>query len=879
MRRRSIVRLIFGVLVIVCGLALWYADAVWLPTRGKAWLTQRLAERLHAHVTLQTLGLHPLRGVVFKNLRITDPATPRNLHITSGRVLIAPWTLLRRTLVFRSHLLLADPAAMELTVSGRYGWSDQRWTTDIETKPFTIQQLESLLTQRLPPALRAGTAMLHVQATQDQPQHVQLVGRCEITDLLVEQTPYRARGAVHIEGTARRDAATMKNGVARWHWQLAVTPRGMTVEGLPRLPAITQIAGTAQLNDIDLAALHLTGTAGEAAVQVTGHIVNVRQPQANLTITVETPARFARSVAPHWPEDLQLDGAVRLVADVRGALSPLTAVQWQATGSLTNGTLTTARVSFPIEQLTARVRCDSTARRCTIEQCAGRAGQATVTLTGIVDLTDPFPATATVHLNTPLQQLAPWMPTPLRQLAWGGDAAVTAEVHGALLDPTPEILRADAEIHHGSVQPASPWPAIQQMAGHLAYDEEQLSTSDLRFTINETSYTITGTMQHLHPEDEPEVTLRLASTQLAANLDAHVEDHNLHVRLLEGRYRGSTFRVLGDLLNWPHPTANLYAESVLDLADVSLLPLPPSWRQMLATQEISGTASVTASYQGPLDAQWMTGRLGVKVTSPRCTVGKITVEQLVSDARVDEGRLTIPAAQAQYAGGTALVRLTADLQQPQPPFRLQFDATHIDLDQAMRSWITATPQPIAGALSTSWIIEGQGMHPAAWRGDGTVQAAGENLSTVPMFDRVLGGLGGVVADYLRLGQLRQVTFKQADGHFTIGDGQAVTRDLTFRSDTMGVVLDGHIGLDGGLDLIASPSVTLAVLQQSPLAEQMIAKPARQLDLLALGRVRISGTLQEPQFKSQLVPLRELLKQFLGERVQDVLREIGNMLRR
>ena len=833
MRWRHITLLCLACSFLIIGGLCWYADAVWLPTHGRLWLTRRLAEHCKADVTLQELGFHPLEGFILKELLLTDASTRRVLvRISSAHGMVNPWPLLaRQSLHVHATLRMEDPGPATITASGRYELHDGALAIDVTTQPLVIAQLGPGARRWLPPDVRAGTAIVHAHAERGSAQPFRLTGTADVTDALIEHAPYRVRGRAHLDGTAQRD------GVA-WHWQLAVQPTDAAIEGLPRLGTVTALAGTVQVRDFDVTAMDLTGLSHGIRAHVTGSITDARQPNANIVITAQGPVSAFHSLVPSWAAKARLDDGMPA-------------------------------------SLQAHVRCEQAQRRCIIDELTGTAQAMTITLQGAVGLDDPFPSTLTLTVTAPLAGLAPWLPPPFKTLAWTGSGTVTATLEGALreqLTPT----HAEADVRDGGVHLPAPLPSMQHMTGRLIFDDDTLSTPGLQLTVFDNTCTLTGTVEHVRLEDVPEISLHLASPRLTANLDAQLDEHDLHVHLLEGRYLGSTFRAIGDLLNLPHPTANLFVKSTLDLADLPTLPVPPGWKDFLTAHAASGTALIDATFQGPFDPSWSTGRLGLKISSPQCALGRVLLQDVTAEAHLEDGQLRVPAFAAGYAGGQLQGHGSLDVTTPTPAFNLQWTAAQINLAQALQPWHPA--QPIVGTLDTSWALTGEGQQWQRLRGTGTVRAEGENLGTVPVLNRILGGLGGIVADYLRMGQLRRVTFKQAEGRFTIADGRVTTQDLTFRGEAMGCTAEGGVDFNGQLDVLVIPSVMQAIAQQSPVLGQAAGKIS-QFDTLALGRVHIGGTLEEPQFTSKLAPADQLLQQLLPDQVRDVLHGLQDILRR
>ncbi|MBI3009648.1 MAG: hypothetical protein HYY57_01525 [Candidatus Omnitrophica bacterium] len=157
---------------------------------------------------------------------------------------------------------------------------------------------------------------------------------------------------------------------------------------------------------------------------------------------------------------------------------------------------------------------------------------------------------------------------------------------------------------------------------------------------------------------------------------------------------------------------------------------------------------------------------------------------------------------------------------------------------------------------------------STWIGEGWLNASGEELGDLPLLDRLFRGLFGVLADRIGLETLRRAQITQASVQWQLERERLHTEQLRLgglaASEPVAVYAKGSVGLDGTLDLIVEPELSERTVLEAPATSPLastILRAAGQLERLRrfLGRHRLTGTLNEPQYRFEFTT-QELFKQ-------------------
>lgn len=626
----------------------------------------------------------------------------------------------------------------------------------------------------------------------------------------------------------------------------------------------------------DLAALHSAGLGRERAeirrAMLTGEAELMWVPEQPLRITyhahlASVDARL-QALAIEAQGELDLDGnatydtAHRRWVDDAGtftiahgqALGPGLAMisDVTATGRVTHEQLTDLRVrgqwlgAYPAD-ITGRI--DSWAHPT-----------ADLTLTADIALDDRLYARlpslpALAHPQGHLAIVATWQ-GPVQQSeawpAWPVTAIVTLD-HGELSIP-------------GLAQP------LRTIAGTLRYAAETVTVDPLTFTHAGVPYS--GTAHITALSQEPHVVAQLQRPDVHCRLEAAVAEDRVSLTRCDATFHASRLTLMGDITRSPTPTLNLYAEGVLALADAARWP---TIAQVMRDWPFSGTVPFTLFLAGPLrNFAALEGGLKLSPTTVQLRETPVRVQRAAVQWRA--GRITLEALDADVATGSLSAQGEASLPLASGPCRGRLVLDRVDIAPMARSFWPESARPATGLLTARSEIDGARCEGSALHGTGAFHLSEGRLGSVPLFDKVLWGLLGNLADRLGYAELRRAEITQASGRWSLVDGKMQTDDTVviaqYAGSAIPIQLRGWIGLDQQVDLLVEPRLPPDLLQQAPNIPQAIRELARAAvtvsDLKQLvGRQRITGTLQQPVSRFEF-SFDELLRQLPFQGLQQLL---------
>ncbi|MDP3703774.1 MAG: hypothetical protein Q8R78_05245, partial [Candidatus Omnitrophota bacterium] len=187
------------------------------------------------------------------------------------------------------------------------------------------------------------------------------------------------------------------------------------------------------------------------------------------------------------------------------------------------------------------------------------------------------------------------------------------------------------------------------------------------------------------------------------------------------------------------------------------------------------------------------------------------------------------------------------------------------LAQVIPAWRSRS---VTGTASAHALMTGTWETRPTWRGEGWLNASGEQLGDLPLLDKVFRGLFGVLGERLGLDSLRRAQITQASLTWRLADQRFRTEDLRLGgvsgTEPVAIYARGSVGLDQTLDFVIEPELSEGTVLEAPTTSTLastILKAAGQLERLRrlIGRHRLVGTLKEPDYRFEVGP-QETMKQ-------------------
>ncbi|MBI5547569.1 MAG: AsmA family protein, partial [Deltaproteobacteria bacterium] len=274
--------------------------------------------------------------------------------------------------------------------------------------------------------------------------------------------------------------------------------------------------------------------------------------------------------------------------------------------------------------------------------------------------------------------------------------------------------------------------------------------------------------------------------------------------------------------------------------------------------DTSGT--IPASMRKSIASLGARGQLKVD----KLIVKKLSAQNVVADAQLQDGVVTLSRATADlYGGSLSATGTRLDLRQPLPLWELRGQLGGVNVGTAMQQ--VAGTSPLTGSFEGEIDLRGQG---AQWSqlqksmtGQGSFKVNDGALMTADLAQAISGPIGEALKIAGKSSALAQggsgasqsTPLRGLQGSFTVKNGQLVfSRPITARSTFGELSIAGSVGLDQQLDLQGTAQLSPQFLSQTT-----GFNPGRPI----AAPLSLTGPLDSPQVHVDSGAVaRELLKQ-------------------
>ncbi|WP_432821387.1 AsmA family protein [Trichloromonas sp.] len=227
---------------------------------------------------------------------------------------------------------------------------------------------------------------------------------------------------------------------------------------------------------------------------------------------------------------------------------------------------------------------------------------------------------------------------------------------------------------------------------------------------------------------------------------------------------------------------------------------------------------------------------------------------------------TIETMTGKVAGGTFSKTATIDLGKKGLAYNAKLNVTSVQADPIVRVFAPKAAGTIFGGLSLEADFDGKGTLPEALRkslsGKGALVLADGRLTG----SSLVQGL----ADFIRLDELRDLSFSQAKGSYTMKSGK-IQMNSDFAGKDVSMSPTGTIGLDGDLNLSLgarlSPALTAKLDRKGEVAQFFVDQQGwSELPL------KVGGTMFKPKFSFDASAVKSKVTEKAQSELQKKLEE-------
>ena len=239
------------------------------------------------------------------------------------------------------------------------------------------------------------------------------------------------------------------------------------------------------------------------------------------------------------------------------------------------------------------------------------------------------------------------------------------------------------------------------------------------------------------------------------------------------------------------------------------------------------------------------------IESPSCKISLIQIENLEISFRWDGKRVFLDYFKGEWGKGKIQIYgyffTTAS-----PTFDLSGKGRDVSLSQVFYT------DRFEGKLNLDFKLRGKIKDPSTINGEATLEIREGELGKIPYLLDIFS--------LIFTGKPTRIALTSAEGEFDIRHGYAYTQNLRLWGKGVSVLAKGYIGWNRKVDLLISFYFTRELLRFTPLTEIV----GLIIDNVgnALVRVRMTGTLNHPNYSILPLPV--------GEEIKDILEKLFNI---
>ncbi len=866
-RRIVMVGLVIGLVLVALSGAIGLWLTAWVPTKGKAWLEAQLEQRLPLDVRIGSMRYALTQGLLLHEVSATDPTTATTwFRAPRLKARIGLLTLLiQREVAFRMEGRLIAPCQTDMTVSGRYGLRSQQLLAELASSDIPVEQVIPELRQRLS-SLKAGRPRLALRLRWQPGTNPVFTGRLTGTALRVQHGPLQLTSDMIIEGTA----TPLPAGPAPWSLDLTTRLDRGTLHGLPLVKEASQLSGTIRLVNDTLQITVLRGTTLGSPWEVEGLMLPLAAPSLDLVIRTRLDLAAASAIVPDVAQRWEPRGEADVIAVCRGPLARWPEIEFMADVALRDSSVAIPTSPYRLEHLTGRLEYDHLTTHLTLNAVTGRVKESPVTLQGEARLVSPAQLNLTAETTADLALLNEVLPPEGLLQRVAGSVSLHVDIRGTSSHPTWD---GTARFTNTALRVRGIAQAIDGLSGTAHVTDQDISSPLVSFTMDGQPITMKGRITHLATAPHVSGEAQFPNGSLVVN--GTVYPDRIALESGELTVGESSLQAQGRVSRLPHQASQLMVTGTVDPAD--LLALPWIDLKYLEAWQLSGRAKLQLRVSGPLD-EWSSLSAQGILQANRLSIHGVPLETVSAELNKDGGMLSLRVTDARLAGGRGSGEFVITQQDEPNRFSLEADVIMADLGQLAAALPAWHERDIRGDVSAHASLGGVWNDRSNLHGQGWLYATGEQLGEIPLLDRVFRGVFGALADRLGLVTLRKAQVTKIGGQWRLAQARIVSDDLQLvglsGAEPVTIFVRGSVGLDETLDLTIEPKLSEQLFLQAPNTSTLsttILKVMGGLERVRqlIGRHRITGTLDKPQYKFE-VDLDQVLNQTIPSRLEQLL---------
>ena len=426
-----------------------------------------------------------------------------------------------------------------------------------------------------------------------------------------------------------------------------------------------------------------------------------------------------------------------------------------------------------------------------------------------------------------------------------GNVGLSLDLSAHLSKPYDLQLEGEAVLIKNKLKLTKLDKIVEDVVGKISFDKKGLSWDELSFVFNQSKYLSSGKVSGF---SSPQIDFSLTSSDLSLTAEMKMTETILTLKSLSGKFADSEFSLDGSVfLNGGGSEFNVNSDLSLELGDlkrISSLYLP-QYLPALEKINAQGRCNIKLSAQGRMDdirAMYLDASLASDLVSiyvslpdrPGFKLDNLNINLKQENMKVSSLRFF-----SNFYNGRIKLIADADLTYARPLFRANLEL--VDSDLALLKLDTPLrTKNLSGLINASLVLNGQGNDLFELKGEGRISIK----------DGVLWELEPLkkLAQFLVILSFDKIVFNEAEADLLIKDGNIFSEEIVMRSPQMSLHARGKIDFDGNLDYTVRSESSKDIdeaIKDSPLGilSSVLTKASEFVT------VKVTGTIKDPEYRT------------------------------
>ncbi len=401
---------------------------------------------------------------------------------------------------------------------------------------------------------------------------------------------------------------------------------------------------------------------------------------------------------------------------------------------------------------------------------------------------------------------------------------------------------------------------IKKVSGELDFSRDSLSSKAINGSWKDNAFTLSGTLQDF---SKPHLKLKVTGGKINLNAEAKFLKDSGELVNLSGDYLGIPVKAQGKFkkLN-PLTIDGKIESSPLDIEKLIEI-FPPKLKETYKNLKLAGKIDFKTNLEGEL-LNWKKWKAGGSFYSSQIHISKFNFKEMSSRFSLAEQNLSLPDIKAVLSAGAVNGDFKINMAEAYPGFSGNLTLTSVDLARFSKEtdW---KDLDIQGLASGEINFNGFGSDWDRLKGRGWINLSGSRLWEIPLL--------GQLANILLIPGLDKTIIQQGHCTFNINQGRIYSKDIELLSENLSIKAEGSAGL-------VSQGLNFDILMQFSGALKDKASELTKLANLVLKtvekllvQIELRGTIKEPKYKVNPLPVDKILEREIKKKVGDFLQDL------